>query len=46
MIFSSWVHGEEELNNILKILNEYDSCIQFTYESNKGNITFLDVKVR
>ena len=44
-IFFIWTHGEEELENFLKSLNEFDPCIKFTYESNKESITFLDIKV-
>ena len=44
-IFFIWTHGEEELNIFLKSLNEFDACINVTYESNKENITFLDIKI-
>ena len=39
------MHGEEELNNFLKSLNELDSYIKFTYEPDKDNSAFLEIKV-
>ena len=29
----------------LKNLNEFDPCVKFTYDSNKENIVFLEIKV-
>ena len=29
----------------LKRLNQFDPCINFTYESNKESVVFLDLKV-
>ena len=33
------------LTFFLKSLNEFDTCIKFTCESNKESIAFLDIKV-
>ena len=44
-IFFIWTHGEEKLKIFLNSLNEFDTCIKFTYESDKESIAFLDMKV-
>ena len=43
-IFFIWTHGEEKLKIFLNSLNEFDTCINFTYESDKESIAFLDMK--
>ena len=43
-IYFMWTHDEKEFNTFLKILNELDLCIKFTYESNTENL-FLNIKV-
>ena len=43
--FFIWTQSVEELNIFLKSLNEFDTSIKFTYESNKESITFLDIKI-
>ena len=42
-VFFTWTRVEEALNIFLKSLNEFDPCIKFTYEFNKGS--FFDIKV-
>ena len=44
-IFFIWTHGEEKLKIFLNSLNEFDTCIKFTHESDKESIAFLDMKV-
>ena len=44
-IFFIWEHGEEELKEFIKKLNEYHPTIKFTAEWSKEEISFLDVKV-
>ena len=44
-IFFIWTHGEQELQNFLRSLNEFHTDIKFTYESSKESIAFLDLKV-
>ena len=44
-IFFIWTHGEEKLKFFLADLNKYHPNINFTHESNKECINFLDLKV-
>ena len=44
-IFFIWTHGEEKLKFFLDDLNKYHPNINFTHESNKECINFLDLKV-
>ena len=44
-IFFIWTHGEEKLKFFLDDLNEYRPNINFTNESNKERINFLDLTV-
>ena len=44
-IFFIWRHGEEKLKFFLDDLNKYHPNINFTHESNKECINFLDLKV-
>ena len=44
-IFFIWTHGEQELQTFLHSLNEFHTDIKFTYESSKGSMVFLDLKV-
>ena len=44
-IFFIWTHGEEKLQFFLADLNKYYPNINFTHESNKECINFLDLKV-
>ena len=44
-IFFIWTHGEEKLNFFVDDLNKYHLNINFTHESNKECINFLDLTV-
>ena len=44
-IFFIWTHGEEKLKFFQADLNKYHPNINFTHESNKECINFLDLKV-
>ena len=45
-IFMIWTHGEEELQNFLRHLNNSHESIKFTMESSKSHIAFLDTLVK
>ena len=44
-IFMIWPHSEEELDKFITHMNNQNKSIQFTYEKNLTEITFLDVIV-
>ena len=44
-VFFIWTHCQEEFNNFWKSLNELDPYIKFTYETDKENSAFLEIKV-
>ena len=44
-VFFIWTHGLDKLVSFMTEFNNYHPNIKFTYESNKGNITFLDLDV-
>ena len=44
-IFFIWKHGEEKLKFFLDNLSKYHSNINFTHESNKESINFVDLTV-
>ena len=44
-IFFIWTPGEEKLKFFLNDLNKYHSNVNFTHESNKECINFLDLTV-
>ena len=43
-VFLFWTHGQEKLNSFLEELNRYNSYLNFTYESSKTSIPFLELK--
>ena len=40
-----WTHGEEKLEEFMEGFNAFNPNIQFTYESSKKSIAFLDLDV-
>ena len=44
-IFFIWTHGTNKLVSFMTEFNNYHPNIKFTYESNKENITFVDLNV-
>ena len=44
-VFFIWTHGTDKLVSFMTKLNNYHPNIKFTYESNKENITFLNLDV-
>ena len=44
-VFFNWSHGPDKLVSFMPEFNNYHPNIKFTYESNKENITFLDLDV-
>ena len=44
-IFFIWMHGELELKTFMERLNNFLWNLQFTYESSKKRVTFLDLNV-
>ena len=44
-IFFVWTHGEEKLEEFMADFNAFNPNIQFTYESSKKSIAFLDLDV-
>ena len=44
-IFFIWTHGEENLEKFRADFNAFNPNIQFTYESSKKSIAFLDLDV-
>ena len=40
-----WTHGPDKLVSFMTEFNNYHHNVKFTYESNKENITFLDLNV-
>ena len=45
-IFFIWTHGEKRLQIFLEKLSKFHPNIQFTRESSKENISFLDLNVK
>ena len=45
-IFFIWTHGQDKLQQFLVDLNKFHPSIKFTHESNRKNVTFLDVDVK
>ena len=44
-IFFIWMHGEAELKKFMGGLNNFLPNLQFTYESSKKRVAFLDLNV-
>ena len=44
-VFFIWTHGPDKLVSFMTEFNNYHPNIKFTYESNKENITCLDLNV-
>ena len=44
--FDILTHGKEHLETFLQELNNFNLDLKFTYESNKKEIPFLDLKVK
>ena len=44
-IFFIWMHGEAELKKFMERLNNFLPNLQFTYESSKKRVAFLDLNV-
>ena len=44
-VFFIWTHGPDKLVSFMTEFNNYHPNVKFTYESNKENITFLDLDV-
>ena len=44
-VFFIWTHGPDKFLSFMTEFNKYQPNIKFTYESNKENITFLDLNV-
>ena len=45
-VFFIWTHGEKKLQNLLEKLSKFHPNINFTRESSKESISFLDLNVR
>ena len=45
-IFFIWTHGKEHLKTFLQQLNNFNTGLKYTYESNEKEIPFLDLKVK
>ena len=45
-IFVIWTRGKDKLEKFLDDYNSFDNNIKFTHESNKENVTFLDLIVK
>ena len=45
-IFFIWTHGEKRLQMFLERFNKFHPNVQFTYESSKENILFLDLNIK
>ena len=43
--FFIWTHGEKKLEEFMADFNAFNPNIQFTYESSKKSIAFLDLDV-
>ena len=44
-IFLIWTNTQETLEEYIKMINSIHPTIKFTYESNKNELTFLDITV-
>ena len=44
-VFFIWTHGPDKLVSFMIEFNNYYPNIKFTYESNKENITFIELNV-
>ena len=44
-IFFIWTHGEAELKKFMEVLNNFSPNLEFTYESSKKRVAFLDLNV-
>ena len=44
-VFFIWTHGPDKLVSFMTEFNNYHPNVKLTYESNKENITFLDLDV-
>ena len=44
-VFLIWTHGPDKLVSFMTKFNNYHPNVKFTYESNKENITFLDLNI-
>ena len=42
-VFFIWTHGPDKLASFMRKSNNYYVNIKFTYESDKENMTFLDL---
>ena len=38
-----WIHGKEELKNLMEKFNKFTPNLRFTYESREKSISFLDL---
>ena len=45
-IFFIWTHGEENLQNFMKELNNFKSNLKFTFECDNNSIDFLYLNVK
>ena len=45
-IFFIWTHGQDKLQPFFADLDKFHPSIKFTHESNRKNVTFLDVDVK
>ena len=45
-IFIVWQHGENELDEVVRHLNDQHKTIKFTKESSSQSINFLDITVK
>ena len=45
ILFFIWTHGEEKIEEFMADFNAFNLNIQFTYESSKKSIAFLDLDV-
>ena len=44
--FFLWTHGEENLQNLMKVLNNFKSNLKLTFECDSNSIKFLDFNVK
>ena len=44
--FFLWTHGEENLQNLMKVLNSFKSNLKLTFECDSNSIKFLDFNVK
>ena len=44
-VFFIWTHGKEKFASFINLLNNYNSNIKFTHDSNKEHIPILDLNM-